>query len=54
MSIADTKRTYEAEIWERAEHWSFFVTIRAESEEEAHDQLLRDFPRRDYRIRSIR
>jgi hypothetical protein len=49
----DTKRTFEATIWEKAEHWTFEVTIRAENEKEAMAQLLRDFPRRDYTIRGI-
>jgi hypothetical protein len=51
--MTDTKKTFEARIWEKAEHWTFDVTIRAGSEKEAREQLLRDFPRRSYTIQSI-
>jgi hypothetical protein len=49
----DTKKTFEARIWEKAEHWTFDITIRAEDEKEARTQLLRAFPRRSYTIQSI-
>ena len=51
--MTDTKKTFEARIWEKAEHWTFDITIRAENEKEARAQLLRDFPRRDYTIQNI-
>jgi len=54
MTTTDTKKTFEATIWEKAEHWEFYTTIRADTREEAAAQLLRDFPRRSYTIRDIR
>jgi hypothetical protein len=52
--MTNTKKTFVACIWEKAEHWTFDISIRAESQKEAIEQLLRDFPRRSYTIRDIR
>lgn len=50
----DSKKTFCAVIWEKAEHWTFDISIRAENEKEAIAQLLRDYPRKSYTIRDIR
>ena len=46
-------KTFIAEIWEKAEHWTFETSIRADSREEAFKQLLKDFPRKSYTVRNI-
>lgn len=45
---------FEARIWERAEHWYFDVTIAAQNETLAWSMLRKDYPKRDYAIRSVR
>lgn len=44
---------YEVTVWEKAEHWNFYVTIRAESEEAARAEAIKQFPRRSYVIRHV-
>jgi hypothetical protein len=46
--------TFEARIWEKAEHWYFDVKIDAANETAARVQLLKDYPRRSYVIREVR
>ena len=46
--------TFEARIWEKAEHWYFDVVVTATDETAARKQLAKDYPRRDYSIREIR
>lgn len=41
---------YEFTIYEKAEHWRFYVTIKAESQESAYAQIKADYPSREYRI----
>lgn len=50
----DTTRKFEAVIWEKAEHWTFEHTFRATDEKAARAELLKDYPRRSYSIRSLR
>lgn len=46
--------TFEARIWEKAEHWYFDVVVIAIDETAAREQLLKDYPRRNYSIREVR
>lgn len=46
-------RNFEAVIWEKAEHWTFDVTIQAADEQAARAQLKRDYPARSYSIRRL-
>lgn len=48
-----TLQTYEAVIWEKAEHWTFDTTIKASSEQEAWRLLAKDYPKRSYSVRSV-
>ena len=48
-----TLQTYEAVIWEKAEHWTFDTTIKASSEQEAWKLLAKDYPKRSYSVRSL-
>jgi hypothetical protein len=43
---------FEARIWEKAEHWTFDVTIQATDEASARLQLKKDYPARSYSIKS--
>jgi hypothetical protein len=45
---------YSARIWEKAEHWYFDTTIKAETEAAAWKQAQKDYPKRDYTVREIR
>lgn len=45
---------YEARIWEKAEHWYFYVTIEAASVALARTALIKDYPKRSYTIQYIR
>jgi hypothetical protein len=47
-------RTFEARIWEKAEHWYFYATIEATDETEARKQLAKEYPRRSYSITYVR
>jgi hypothetical protein len=46
--------TFEARIWEKAEHWSFDVKIEAINEDAAWQQVRKDYPHRSYSIRDLR
>ena len=46
--------TYEAMIYEKAEHWTFDVTVKAESDADAWKLLAKDYPKRSYAIRDVR
>ncbi len=47
-------KTFEARIWEKAEHWYFDTTIEAADEADAWKKLTKDYPKRSYSIRSVR
>jgi len=47
-------KTFEARIWEKAEHWTFDTQIEAKDESDARAKLAREYPRRSYSIREIR
>lgn len=47
------KITFEARIYEKAEHWEFDTRVDAVSEEEARKILNKDYPKSQYIIRSI-
>ena len=45
--------TFEVEVWEKAEHWTFFERIQAADEKAARAEANKRFPARSYRVRSI-
>jgi hypothetical protein len=45
---------FEARIWEKAEHWTFDVSLIAADETAARAQLKRDYPARSYSVRDLR
>ena len=47
-------RTFEATIWEKAEHWTFYVNVKAVDETEARALLIKQYPVKHYTIRDIR
>jgi hypothetical protein len=47
-------RKFEVTIWEKAEHWTFEVTIEAKDEADARKRAAKEYPPRSYSIRSIR
>lgn len=47
-------RMWEARIYEKAEHWSFDVNIKAKDEAEAYKLLGKDYPKKEYTIQSVR
>lgn len=48
-----TTQTYEARIWEKAEHWYFYTTVKATSEAEARALLAKSYGK-GYRICEVR
>lgn len=52
MAKATTK-TFEAVIWEKAEHWTFISTVKAIDEADAYKRLAKEFPKRSYTVRSV-
>jgi hypothetical protein len=44
---------YEITVWEKAEHWQFYETIKADSESDARARALKLYPVRSYVIRHI-
>lgn len=53
MNTTATKN-FEATIYEKAEHWTFDVTVKAENDADAWKQLAKDYPKRSYSIRDCR
>lgn len=47
-------KTFEARIWEKAEHWYFDTKIEAADEEAAWVQIKKEYPKRSYNIRELR
>jgi hypothetical protein len=43
-------KTFEAKIWEKAEHWYFEATVVAEDEVLAWRMFLKDYPPRSYTV----
>lgn len=46
--------TFEARIWEKAEHWTFDTTVQADSDKQARELLQKEYPKRFYSIRGVR
>lgn len=53
MTNAAQMWNFEARIWEKAEHWTFDVTIQATDEAAARAQLKKDYPARSFSIKSV-
>lgn len=47
-------KSFEAVIYEKAEHWTFDVALKAETDADAWKQLAKDYPKRSYAIREVR
>jgi len=43
-------KTYTATLYEKAEHWTLDVTIRAETIEQAWIELRKNYPARHYSV----
>jgi hypothetical protein len=52
-NAAQAMQNFEARIWEKAEHWTFDVTLEATDEVAARAQLKKDYPARSYSVRSV-
>lgn len=46
-------KTYEARIFERAEHWHFDTTVAAESIEAARTKLRKQYPAKEYSVGTV-
>ena len=46
--------TYEARIWEKAEHWYFYAKIEAKDERDAYIRLRKEWPAKEYSISQVR
>jgi len=45
--------TFEATIWEKAEHWTFEITVQAKDETEARKRIKAEYPASKYSVRRI-
>jgi hypothetical protein len=54
MATTETTKTFEARIWEKAEHWYFYATVEASDESQARKLLAKEYPRRSYSITYVR
>lgn len=51
--MTETLTKFEVTIWEKAEHWAFETTVRAQDETAARKQIAKDYPAKAYSIRRI-
>ncbi len=54
MSQATLLKSYEVKVWEKAEHWYFYVTVQAVDEAAAWKQARKDWSKREYTIQEVR
>ena len=43
-------KTFEARIWEKAEHWYFYAKTEAKDERDAYVQFKKEWPAREYSV----